>query len=683
MAKINTDLGINVSLQNAPTPNPIMNVAEERIVGKGKFEALADTLAQINPTIKQLADNKLKQENEKSFEQGQAKINGMTLDEARKAHKEGFPDVFNGWARYGAYKQYANNSVDNFVQDFKNDYWTRRNEPNYNWQDHYNEFSQGYLADKEGDEFFASAYNQGTTELRKWLNVKEFEKQQEDLQYKVIGNTSLSIQNIPTKVEEQLEIAFYEANPPMTLGKDYQEKKAKFFQENMSKTFKDMFYKIKENRNPALSLADYDDIVINEAELHASLDGRFSTEYIELLTTNRPDGAPAIINNPKYQKRVTELVDTLKDSITLNVNTANWFNGNVANLSKTERTELGKNIFDKEYRIKKSQGLSNADAFLATTVTLTSGLQKNEPVKQIEDLFSKPVTGQYTEDNKLALEVYSAIDKAGVAGIYFKENDKNKYLFYVADIKIKAGQDPRDVILEMGSMNTETKEINELTSNDKKQLQAFSGNMAYAPNQELVYMTAQYFKNINTDLNDNYIGQAKDFINKHYTLVNDRYVSNYKMNQIGVTPDNYDAFKSNAIEILKEKLNVEKNIIQETDLVGFFYDETNIDPFTNAPNSNEGIDLNEYDIIVDDVRDTIYFKEQDGTSLDIPATVEYKNGQTVWLEIPISVVKERVTKKQAELIAKLDKERLEKDEAKRLRDERTEKMMQETKDMIP
>ena len=58
------------------------------------------------------------------------------------------------------------------------------------------------------------------------------------------------MEGLPTKVEEQLEIAFYDANPPMTLGKNYQERKAKFFQENMSKTFKDMFYKLKENRNP-------------------------------------------------------------------------------------------------------------------------------------------------------------------------------------------------------------------------------------------------------------------------------------------------------------------------------------------------------------------------------------------------------------------------------------------------
>ena len=199
MVKINTNLGVSVNLENAPAPKPIMNVGGEKIVGKDKFGALADTLAQINPTIKKLADQDLKQKAETSLEEGQAKINGMTLEEAKEAHKNGFPDIFNGWARYGAYKQYANNSVDNFIQDFKTDYWSKRNQEGYNWQDHYNESSAVYLEGKEGDEFFASAYNTGTEELRRWLNVKEFEKQQEELQFKVIGNTSLAIQNLPTK----------------------------------------------------------------------------------------------------------------------------------------------------------------------------------------------------------------------------------------------------------------------------------------------------------------------------------------------------------------------------------------------------------------------------------------------------------------------------------------------------
>jgi hypothetical protein len=604
MTKINTDIGVNVGLQNAPAPKPVMNVGSEKIVGKDKFSALADTLSQINPTIKKLADQQLKQEAEQDFEQGKAKINGMTLEEARTAHKNGFPDVFNGWARYGAYKQYANNSVDNFIQDFKNDYITKRNETGYNWQDHYNEFSTNYLADKEGDEFFASAYNEGTATLRKWLNVQEFEKQQEDLQYKVIGNTSLSIQALPNKVEEALEIAFYEDNPVMTLGKDYSERKAKYFQENMSKTFKDLFYDLKANRNPALSLADFDDVVINEAELHASLDGRFATEYIELLTQNRPDGTAAIINNPKYQDRVVKLVDKLRDAIKLNNNMALWHNGALAStgLSATEQNQVATDYFDKEYNKKKAEGFSDADAFLATTMTMMSGMKRNKPVKQIQDLLSKPLTREYTEDNKLALE--------------------------------------------------------------------------------LAYMVAKYFKNVSGGVDSDFIGLTEKFLDKHYTEINGRYVSNYKMQQFGVKPEEYDGFKIMAIEMLKEKLNTEKNIIQETDLVGFFFDETNIDVDQQAPNVNEGIDLDDYELIVNTDDNVIYFKQDDGSPLEIPATVEYKDGQTVWLQIPIPLVRERFdakVKADDEKRAKEDLERVEKKrKQKEKRDERIKTMEEES-----
>ena len=687
MVKINTNLGVSVNLENAPTPKPIMNVGGEKIVGKDKFGALADTLAQINPTIKKLADQDLKQKAETSLEEGQAKINGMTLEEAKEAHKNGFPDIFNGWARYGAYKQYANNSVDNFIQDFKAEYWSKRNQEGYNWQDHYNELSGVFLEGKQGDEFFASAYNTGTEELRRWLNVKEFEKQQEELQFKVIGNTSLAIQNLPTKVEEQLEIAFYEdelANDPEGMNVNgYQERKAKFFQENMSKTFKDMFYKLKENKNTALSNADFDDVVINEAELHATLDGRFAREYIELLTTNRPDGTPAIINNPKYQDRVVKLVDKLRDAIELNNNTVNWYNGNVGSMSKTDRTELGSDIFQKEYNRRKSEGLSDADAFLATTMTMMSGMKRNEPVKQIEDLLSKPLTREYTEDNKLALEVYAALEKNGITGIYFKENDKNRFKYFVANVRIQAGEDPRDVILSMGTMDTTTKEINDLTSEDKKTIQRFAVNMANPRNQELAYMVAKYFKNIAGGVDTDYLKLTEKFLDNHYTKINDRYVSNYKLNQFGVPAENYDAFKVTAIELLKEKLNGEKNIIQETDLVGFFFDETNIDVDQPAPNVNEGIDLDDYELIVNTDDDVIYFKQDDGSPLEVPSTVEYKDGQTVWLQLPISLVKERYeakVKEQEEKQAKEDKERLER---KAKNKEIRRKEFERTKDMIP
>ncbi len=671
--KINTDLGINVGLENAPTPQPITNVGSETIVGKDKFGALADTLAQVNPTIRKLADSKMKEQNEKDFELGKAKINGMTLEEARKAHTSGFPDVFNGWARFGAYKQYANNSVDNFIQDFKQDYATRKNETGYNWQDHYNEFSQSYLADKQGDEFFASAYNEGTTSLRKWLNVQEFEKQQENLQYKVIGNTSLSIQNLPTKVEEQLEIAFYESNPVMTLGKDYKERKAKFFQDNMSQTFKDMYYELKENRNPALSKADFDDIVINEAELHASLDGRFATEYIELLTTNRPDGTPAIINTPKYQKRVEALVDKLRDAVQLNVDTVKWWNGELASsgMKKSDRVDVGARAFEKEQNKNINAGETPADAFLNATMSLIPAMGKNEPIQQIVDLFDKPLSSAYTEDAKLAFEVYAALDQRGLAGMYFAENDKNKYKYFIGDVLSKAGVPPQDIIRQLGTMDNMTKTFTQLSSTNKVELEkGFSANMAYAPNKELVYTIAEYFKNINSSVNDNFINQTKQFVDKYYEDVNGRYVSKYKLNQFGVTKDNYDAFKVSAIEILQEKLNTEKSIIQETSLVGFFFDETNINVEGSAPNVNDGIDLNNYELIVNSQGDTLYFKSEDGFMTDVPETVEYKDGRMVWLEVPVDLVKNKLAKKKEIQDAKDLKLKIQKDEKIRKKKER-------------
>ena len=92
-----------------------------------------------------------------------------------------------------------------------------------------------------------------------------------------------------------------------------------------------------------------------------------------------------------------------------------------------------------------------------------------------------------------------------MTGIYFKENDKNKFKFFVANVKMKAGKDPRDIIREMGTMDSVSKSILELNTEDKKSLRALTGNMAYAPNVELVEMVGQYFKNINDEANNNFI----------------------------------------------------------------------------------------------------------------------------------------------------------------------------------
>ena len=688
MVKINTDLNTNVQLENAPTPEAVSIGSGSRIVGKSGFEQLSDVLSSINPAIKALADKNLKQKNEASANEGAAKINGMTLEEAKNAHKNGFPDIYNGWARFGAYKQYANNSADKFIQDFKQDYLSQRNAPDYNWQDHYSQNSEQYLADKGDDEFFASAYNESTAKLRTWLNTKEFERQQDNLTTKIRQNTSYDLQALPHKVEEELEIAFYEdelleEGDGMNMNvKDYAVRKQKYFAENAEKMFEKLYYDVKNNKNPALDNVDFDEILIQEAKTHALIDGRFASSYIKFLTQNKPDGTPSTLNNPKFAPVVRQILKDLEGSNDLVNYAVNWSQGNVASYSKSDRKKFDNQLFDKEVAARTSAGASSAEAFLSTVVSLEQGMQLNEPIGRIEDLLSKPLSSFTTEDSKLALEVYARLDKSGLAGIYFKENDKSKYKFFIANAMVQSGQDYRDVIREVGSMDFRTKEIITLNADDRKQLQNYAVNASYAPNQELTQMIGEYFKNTMQEGSD-YVKATGEFIDKHYADVNGRLVSNYKLKKLGVTPENYDVFKINAIELLKEKLNTEKDVIEDSELIGFFFDETNPNVEGDAPNINRGIDLNNYEIIVNDERDTIMFKENLSTSLDVPATVEYKDGQTVWLEIPISVVKAQIDKKAEIQKIENEKARIKKDEEAKETKKIREEFNRQTESMVP
>lgn len=677
MAKINTDLNTNVQLENAPTPEAVSVGSGAQIVGKSGFEQLADTLASINPAIKALADKKFKEENEQKANEGAAKINGMTLEESKLAHKNGFPDIYNGWARFGAYKQYANNSADKFIQDFKQDYWAQRNTPNYNWQDHYSQFSEQYLADKGDDEFFASAYNESTAKLRTWLNTKEFERQQDNLVTKIRQNTSYNLQALPHKVEEELEIAFYEdelleEGDGMSMNvKDYAERKQKYFAENAEKMFEKLYYDVKNNKNPALDNVDFDQILIQEAKTHALIDGRFANSYIKFLTQNKPDGTPSTLNNPTLAPQVREILNSLKDSNDLVNYAIDRSTGNVAKYPKSERKKFDNELFDKEVRANEASGATPKQAFLNTVVRLENIMRIGEPIGRIEDLLAKPLSAETTEDSTLALEVYNRLDKAGLAGIYFNENDKNKFHFFIANALVESGQDYRDVLKQVGNMRFRTSEIIDLNPAERLELQGLSPNQAFPPNQELVQMIGQYFKNT---MGEGFKDATEEFIGKYYTDVNGRLISNHKINAVGVKPEEYDSFKIHAIELLKEKLNVEKDIIEESSLTGFFFDETNTGVNNtgvtgDSPSVINGIDLNEYEIIVNYQDNTISFKEDLSSSQDVPATVEYKDGQTVWLEIPIENVLDR--KKKFDKIA-LDKKIARQNKANNAKDKRKE-----------
>ena len=55
-----------------------------------------------------------------------------------------------------------------------------------------------------------------------------------------------------------------------------------------------------------------------------------------------------------------------------------------------------------------------------------------------------------------------------MVGIYFEENDKNRYKFFIASILSDAGVDPRDIVRQVGNYGYVYINNNDLTSQDKK-----------------------------------------------------------------------------------------------------------------------------------------------------------------------------------------------------------------------
>ena len=175
MAKrINTDLGINVSLTDAPDVKTVSITNPPKIEGKNNFEVLADVLGQFNPKIQELVKKDVQEKDLQDEILGANTVNGLTLEEARQAHEKGFPDIYNGWARVGAYRQYALNANMEFSERMKQRYNENKNNPNYNWQQDYAELSQFYLKDKQNDPFFQAAFQKISPLTQKFITEEEF-----------------------------------------------------------------------------------------------------------------------------------------------------------------------------------------------------------------------------------------------------------------------------------------------------------------------------------------------------------------------------------------------------------------------------------------------------------------------------------------------------------------------------
>lgn len=659
MAKrINTDLGINVSLTDAPDVKAVSITNPSLPTGKNDFEMLSDVLSQFNPRIQELVKKDVQQKDLQDEILGANTVNSMTLDEARKAHQEGFPAIYNGWARAGAYKQYALNSNEEFSNTMKKRYYENRNNPQYNWQQDYAELSQFYLKDKQQDPFFQSAFQKISMDTQKWVTEQEFTFQNEKLKTRVQQDTMYQLRTLPDKVLDTLNSNFRETIPIETSGKDFDQRKQEYISQNYVKLWNEEFENIKNNLNPILSKVDFDGLVVDQAEAHLKSGGDYISLYVDKLIKPRPDGTPAVLDNPKFNDKVLAIVGKANESLKTLQFYEGLKSGNTSVISNEEFKKYSGALFDNLVNKHLANGDTQGQAIQNATATLAPHLSKSRPIPQIKEILNRPIGTTVTADNRSALNLALILDNVGALPMYFDgaENSKDAFKWQLATIFYRNGDDVNTVIKKIGNFEQAPK-TSSLTDAEKDELASEFGNLKTIHNQSLAFGIAQYMKSTNPS-NPKLGSDTLQYVKKYYFLDDGgKYISKSKLKMLNISEDEYKPLKEEAILYLKETIDTirkdgsvpssaSETLKQGNKLKGFgsIIKEQLTDNLKNIEGTNfrEG----DYDFIIDPDRRKIRFINNNDVGYFEPIIIDTKDGERIELEFDYDTIFKRYTGKR-------------------------------------
>jgi len=652
--RINTDLGINVSLTDAPDIKTVAVTTPPLPTGKNEFEALADVLGQFNPKIQELVQKDVKQKDLQDEILGANTVNSMTLDEARKAHQEGFPAIYNGWARVGAYKQYALNSNEEFSNTMKKRYYENRNNPQYNWQQDYAELSQFYLKDKQQDPFFQSAFRQISMDTQKWITEQEFTFQNENLKTRVQQDTMYQLRTLPDKVLDTLNANFRETIPIETSGKDFAQRKQEYISQNYVKLWNEEFENIKKNLNPILSKVDFDALVIDQAEAHLKSGGDYISLYVDKLIKPRQDGTPAVLDNPKFNDKVLNIVAKANESL----KTLQFYEQLKASTTSTIPDDQYKKysgaLFDNLVNKHLSNGETQGQAIQNAATTLSPFLNRARPIPQIKEILNRPVGTIVTPDNRAALDLAMVLDNVGALPMYFDnaENSRDAVKWQLATMFYRNGEDPSTVLRKIGNFeqNSKTSPLNE---RDKKDLGSKFVNLQTIHNQSLVYGVAQYIKSTDGSAGLSLAANTKKYIENYYFLdEGGKYISKSKLTMLGITADEYKPLKEEAQLYLKEEINnllksgsIKLSAAEELKETGAVKGFRNIVKEKQKENIKILEDTNfregNYDFVINPDTRKIMFVKDNQVGIFEPVIIDIKGGDRVQLEFDYDTLYKR------------------------------------------
>lgn len=687
MAKIDTS--ITTGSINSINKTPSVNVGSGGKVIDSNADILAKTLSSVNSVLGDYVEKKTLEKGKEKALEGANAINGVTLEEAKELHKAGFPDIKNEWARYGAYKQYASNSSDNFVFEFQKEYLENQYSKDWNWQTALSEKMSAFNEGKQNDVYWESAMVNANETIKKWVNGQELEKESKLLTERVNQDTAFAITTIPEKIATKLEVQFHEdyAMPYDYDTGEYELEKQKYFLENFSRMWDEELQIIKDNLNPAITLSDLDGLIIEAGESHVATDGRFAGFYKKMITERRPDNTPAIIENPKWNEAAEALLEKIDAMEGINNFEADFMSGNLQNYDNADYNKMSSELIEQKIKmVMATNKVESAQAFEIVVESLLPAIKDNPPIPYLKDILSRNISRNNPSNpqSRLALSLAVMLHKNGMLGAYFNKDNKMSTFWSIAVMKAKTGnQSPDEILKELAQYSGNFKSYTTLVSENKEEFKNTFSNldMLKPKNKQIIYSMGEYFKNV---VGDGWETALTDWVGINYEEYNGVLYSKNELQELGINAEDYDASKVLIAKMLAKKLNLTSDVIDSD------WNVAELNAIVDYNEIPESKDKKVLDLLIDNYE--LIINTEDGElslavkaadfEYQLPATMTTADG-TFWLTIPKAEFKAELLKIKTEMDEKLKKEAFEKSKIKKKNRLISNEVYEQTKRIMP
>ena len=272
----------------------------------------------------------------------------------------------------------------------------------------------------------------------------------------------------------------------------------------------------------------------------------------------------------------------------------------------------------------------------------------------LKDILSRPISRGSTEQSKLAFSLALKLHQNGMLGSYFNKDNKMSVFWSIAVKKAQSGENPDNILKEIGQYANNFKSYATLVSENKEEfVNDFSNlNMKKPKNQQIIYTMGEYFKNI---MGDDWKEGLINWVDINYDEYGETLYNKNELQELGINASDYEFSKSVIAKLLVKKLELTDNIDSDWEVA----DLNNMVDIMELPPEERPVDfeIESYELIInpEDGELSLGVKAAD-YDYQLPATMTTADNSVYWLTVPKKEFKKKLLEMKLEQNAKAAEE---------------------------